>query len=172
MCIRDSYYDVLNCVCMGTTFQQAFIVRDGNTNGVPKSSDCLKAFYNGWVRPYGLPNGMVMDRGLHNRGVFSTTLQQKGVTFRQAALEAPEQIGRVERRNAMLKHMMQKVIKDTEATGRDAVDMVLTESINAINELARHDGFAPAQWVLSKLPRQPATLGDEREASDIGTMAF
>ena len=171
--VKDSqghYYDVLNCVCMGTTFQQAFIVRDGNTNGVPKSSDCLKAFYNGWVRPYGLPMGMVMDRGLHNRGVFSTTLQQKGVTFRQAALEAPEQIGRVERRNAMLKHMMQKVIKDTEAIGRDAIDMILTESINAINELARHDGFAPAQWVLSKLPRQPATLGDEREASDIGTM--
>ena len=142
--VKDSqghYFDVLNCVCMGTTFQQAFIVRDGNTNGVPKSSDCPKAFYHGWVRPYGLPMGMVMDRGMHNRGVFSTTLQQKGVTFRQAALEAPEQIGRVERRNAMLKHMMQKVIKDTEAVGRDSVDMILTESINAINEMARHDGL-------------------------------
>ena len=111
-----------------------------------------------------------MDRGLHNRGIFSTTLMQKGVTFRQAALEAPEQIGRVERRNAMLKHMMQKVIKDTEAVGRDSLDMIMTECINSINEMARHDGFAPAQWVLSKLPRQPATLGDEQEASDIGTM--
>ena len=94
----------------------------------------------------------------------------KGSNFPTGGAGGTEQIGRVERRNAMLKHMMQKVIMDTEAVGRDSVDMILTESITAINEMARHDGFAPAQWVLSKLPRQPATLGGEREASDIGTM--
>ena len=32
----------------------------------------------------------------------------------------------------------------------------------------RHGGFAPCQWVLSKLPRAPATQGDEDEFEDIG----
>ena len=61
----------------------------------------------------------------------------------------------------MLKTMMKKVIKETNAIGEDAMGMVLTECINAINEMVRHGGFAPCQWVLSKLPRSPATQGDE-----------
>ena len=43
------------------------------------------------------------DRGTHNRGVFGSTLAKNGVAIRPAGLEAPEQIGRVERRGAMLK---------------------------------------------------------------------
>ena len=48
----------------------------------------------------------------------------------------------------MLKTMMKKVIKETNAIGEDAMGMVLTECINAIHELVRHGGFAPCQWVL------------------------
>ena len=80
---------------------------------------------------------------------------------RPAGLESPEQIGRVERRNQMLKNMMKKVIKETHAIGEEAMGMILTECRNAINEITRHGGFAPCQWVLSKLPRAPATQGDE-----------
>ena len=108
------------------------------------------------------------DRGTHNRGIFGTTLAQKSVRIRPAGLESPEQIGRTERRNALLKDMLTKTIKDTNAIGRDAVDMALSECLNAINEMSRHGGFAPCQWVLSKFPRTPATQGDEAEAHDIG----
>ena len=65
---------------------------------------------------------------------------------------------------------MNKVIKETNAIGKEAVDMVLSECLNAINELSRHGGFAPCQWVLSKFPRTPATQGDEAEAYDIGAI--
>ena len=47
------------------------------------------------------------DRGTHNRGVFVLTLAKNGVAI--ASLEAPEQIGRAERRGAMLKKIMSKV---------------------------------------------------------------
>ena len=66
--------------------------------------------------------------------------------------------------------MLGKVIKETNATGREQVDMALTESITAINEMSRHGGFAPVQWVLARFPRSPATLGDEAEAADIGAI--
>ena len=60
------------------------------------------------------------DRGTHNRGVFGSTLAKNGVVIRPAGLEAPEQIGRVERRGALFKKMMSKVIKDTQASGRES----------------------------------------------------
>ena len=66
--------------------------------------------------------------------------------------------------------MLNKVIKETNATGRQQVDMCMTECINAMNELTRHGGFAPVQWVLAKFPRQPATMGDEAECHDIGAI--
>jgi hypothetical protein len=46
--------------------------------------------------------------------------------------------------------------------------MVLTESITAMNELARHGGFAPIQWVFAKLPRELATQGGEDERAYVG----
>ena len=65
---------------------------------------------------------------------------------------------------------MTRVIKETNAVGRQAIDMVLAECITTMNELTRHGGFAPVQWVLARFPRQPAKLGDEEEAADIGTI--
>ena len=44
----------------------------------------------------------------------------------------------VERRRAMLKRMMSKVIKDTHALGRESMDMILRECFNAAIEMTRH----------------------------------
>ena len=51
-------------------------------------------------------------------------------------MESPEQIGRVERRNATLKYMLQTVIKETSAFGREQGDMALTEGVTAMNEMS------------------------------------
>ena len=57
----------------------------------------------------------------HKIGVFGSTLAKSGVAIRLAGLEVPEQIGGVERRGAMLKKMMSKVIKKN-ARFRERVD--------------------------------------------------
>ena len=36
--------------------------------------------------------------------------------------------------------------------------------------MTRHGGFAPAQWVLTRLSRNPATMGDEDESLDVGAL--
>ena len=61
----------------------------------------------------------------------------------------------------MLKKMMSKVIKDTHASGRESVDIILSECSNAANEMSRQGGYAPAHRVLSRLPRNLATMGEE-----------
>ena len=74
--IKDAagtFYDILNIVDYGTTLQQAGIVRVGDNNGVPSSSSCLEYFHKGWVRCYGWPKFVAVDRGTHNRGVFAQT---------------------------------------------------------------------------------------------------
>ena len=120
-------FSILNAVCMRTTYDQARIVREFSNMA-------------GRVEPAGL-SLFVFDRGTHNRGAFGSTLAKNGVAIRPAGLAAPEQIGRVERRDAMLKKMMSKVIKDTHASGRESMDMILIECLNAANEMTRHGGF-------------------------------
>ena len=206
---------ILKAVCMGTTYDQAWIVTESESLGSPLSQACLRAFVHGWTRWAGCPRLVRCDRRTHNRGVFSSILAKNdqawivreseslrsppshaclrafvhgwtcwagclrrvrfdrrthnrgvcssilaknGVAIRPAGLEAPEQIERVERRCDMLKKMMSKGIKDTHASGRESVDMILSECKNAANDMTRRAGFAPAQWVLSRLPRSPATM--------------
>ena len=164
-------FSIVNADCVGTTYDQAWIVRESESLGSPSSHACLRAFVHGCTRWAGWPKLVRCDRGTHNRGVFGSTLTKNGVAIRPAGLEATaEQIGRVERRGAMLKKMMSKVIKDTHASGRESMDMILSECLNAVNEITRHGGFAPAQWVLSRLPRDPATMGDEDECLDLGAL--
>ena len=66
-----------------------------------------------------------------------------------------------------LKKRMSKVIKDTHASGRESMDMILSECLNAVNEITRHGGFAPALWVLSRLPRNPSHHGSTK---DVGAL--
>ena len=70
----------------------------------------------------------------------------------------------------MLEKMMSKVIKDTHASGTESMDMILSACLNAVNGMTLHGGFAPAQWVLSRLPRTPATMGDEDDCLDVGAL--
>ena len=48
--------------------------------------------------------------------------------------------------------------------------MVLAEALGTVNELSRHGGVAPSQWVISRLPRTPGCQGDEVEAAGIGAI--
>ena len=66
--------------------------------------------------------------------------------------------------------MTKNYIKEINANTRDQMEMILTESLNAVNELSRHGGFAPVQWVIGKLPRTPASTVNEEENMDIGAM--
>ena len=94
-------FSILSVVCMGTTYEQTWIVRERVRE--PSSHACLQVLVHGWTRWAGWPKLVRCDRGTYNRDVFGSTLAKNGVAIRPAGLEVPEQIGRVERRGAMLK---------------------------------------------------------------------
>ena len=66
--------------------------------------------------------------------------------------------------------MMSKVTKDTHASDRESMDTILDEYLNVVNEMTRHGGFAPTQRILSRLPRNPDTMGDEDECLVLDTL--
>ena len=95
--VADEPYLCLNILDLGTTFQQVVLLRQGH--GSPSSRECLDSFVSLWVGWAGWPQTLSCDRGVHNRGVFA----QHGVLIRQAGVEGPEQIGRVERHGGLFK---------------------------------------------------------------------
>ena len=72
-------FSILNAVCVRTTYDQAWIVRESETLGSPSSHACLRAFVHAWTRWAGWPRLVRCDRGTHNRGIFSSTLAKNGV---------------------------------------------------------------------------------------------
>ena len=77
-------------------------------------------------------------------------------------LEAPENLGRVERHGAIAKALFRKVSKETQPLGREQAESVLQEVLMVKNNASRVGGFSPSQWVLGKAPRSdPSPLSEE-----------
>ena len=67
-------FSILNVVCMGTTYDQAWIVRESENLGSPSSHAYLQAFVHGWTRWAGWPRLVRRARGTHNRTVWQSDL--------------------------------------------------------------------------------------------------
>ena len=82
-------------VDVGASMQIEVVLRAGH--GSPKSAHCLDVVMQQWVSWAGYPKEISADRGLDNRGVLSKELSAAGVYTGNIGLEAPYQIGKVER---------------------------------------------------------------------------
>ena len=100
-------FSMLNAVCMGTTYDQSWIVRESESlrfsvlTGVPES------LYH-WLELLGArwPKLMRYDTGTHSRGIFT---------------------GRTGSTKTEWKGRATKVVQDTHAAGADTMDMILGE---------------------------------------------
>jgi hypothetical protein len=161
-------YLCLNIVDMGTSFQQLIVL--GKGQGTPSSKECLAAFCDRWVTWAGWPSTVSTDRGLHNRGVFARTFQQHGCVVRQAGVESPEQIGKVERHGGLIKGILKRMITDQRVNGTADAELAVAEAIQVRNSMLRNHGFSPSQWVFGTLPRGPGDQMDEQEHADLGVL--
>ena len=166
--IVDEPYLCLNILDLGTTFQQVVLLRQGH--GSPSSRECLDSFVSLWVGWAGWPQTLSCDRGVHNRGFFARTLAQHGVLIRQAGVESPEQIGRVERHGGLFKAVLKRMITEHAVRGFDDIKIALAEAVSTKNNLSRNVGFSPSQWVFRTLPRGPGDQFDEQEFADLGPL--
>ena len=165
---EDTAYHFLSVVCCGTKFHLVALASTGP--GIPGSAKCYRKFVQMWTSWAGWPQIVVTDRGTHNQGQFSKGLSAHGVYLKQAALEAPEQIGTGERHGGLFKRVMKRVIKQNAIVGKERMKLAAAEVQNSKNEFVKIGGFSPHQWVLGKAPRGVGLMLDDEELGHLGTL--
>lgn len=167
--VKDSAgnrHTILSMICLGTLFHQAWWVSAG---GVPKSSVCAETMLTGWFQPFGAPQVMTCDRGVHNQGRVKDLLRIHGIQLRYAGVEAAFQIGRTERQGGILKEVIKAAVMERQIVGVQAMKMLVMESSMVKNCRLNHHGFNPAQWVLGRLPADATSLtAEEAEGRTLG----
>ena len=157
-------YQLLNIVDLGTTFQMEIVVGEGT--GVPRSAHLLDTVMARWVSWAGYPKRIVLDRGTSTKGVFNSELSKAGVHLSTIGLEAPYQIGRVERRGGVWKDIAEKVIADKRITGMANISRLADEINSIVNSQYRTGGFSPSQWVLGRTQQGPG--GEQHDEDTAG----
>ncbi|CAE7746374.1 unnamed protein product, partial [Symbiodinium necroappetens] len=156
---RGIKFKFLSAVDNGTLFHAAWLVGEGP--GPPSSTECTDKFRDGWLSWAGPPEAISLDRGTENRGKFQA--MAKG-----------------ERQGSILKDIMKRVVAARQLTGREAMEMLVTEATSVKNNRLHHAGFTPSQWVLGRLPTEVDSLtatgsekflGQQQEIED-GETAF
>ena len=109
-------YTAVNMVDMGTSFQQVALIKSGGGN--PSARQCLNAFMERWVSWAGHPQQVVVDRGTRFKGEFAQYMAQHGIHLRNAPLESPQTIGKVERHGGLLKALIRKTVQEIQPSSR------------------------------------------------------
>lgn len=91
-------------------------------------------------------------------------MEKRGSRFRLAALEAPHQLGKVERAGGILKGMLKRVVVADTVMGMLEMMTALTECLNSKNALSTVEGFSPCQWVLGRNPKREQDELDNEDA--------
>ena len=98
-------------------------------------------------------------------------LKYSGVYLRQAALEAPEHIGRAETQQGILNAVLKKIVKAFFIIGKAQMKQALVVSQEVKNDTMKRGGFTASQWVLGRFPRRPGTKTEEEEWGELGVLS-
>ena len=99
-------YCVLGMVDMATCYQQALRLKSAN------SADALEAFKTLWFRPFGYPLILEVDDDRTFAGHFKEQIEGYGTHLLVVPAEAHWRIGTVERRNAVLRNVIERMIDE------------------------------------------------------------
>ena len=148
---------LLGMVDMATSFQQAVRLDDYASEAVYESMRTT------WLQPFGHPLVIECDDDRCFGGAFKEQVESAATHLLVIPAEAHWRIGTIERKNAVLRNTMEKLIDEYAVTSASGMDLILTAALQAINSSVTSKGRSPYQAVFGRLPRFPGDLfGDER----------
>ena len=148
---------LLGMVDMATSFQQAVRLDDYGSEAV------YEAMRMTWLQPFGHPLVIESDDDRCFGGAFKEQVESAATHLRVVPAEAHWRIGTVERKNAVLRSTMEKLIDEYAVTNAGGMELILTAALQAINSSVTSKGRSPYQAVFGRLARFPGDLfGDER----------
>ena len=155
--LSSTNHPILGMVDMATSLQQAVRLHSR------ASAHVVDQFRRCWLVPYGYPLVCEVDADGAFEGEFRDRIQDAGVHLVVIPPEAHWRIGTVERRNAILRSVLERLIDENAVVNGDALDWVLLAAIQAVNSSTASKGRSPYQAVFGRLPRFPGDLmSDDR----------
>lgn len=121
---------------------------------MPAITTC-ECFDQMWMRPYGIPLKVQCDPDRAFRGEFQTRLEALGCLVEHCPPEAHHVIGVIERRNALLRLILEKLIDTFAAAQADQCHTLLTATCHALNSGIHTHGRSAYQAVFGRVPRLP-----------------
>ena len=145
--LTSTTFIVLGMVDKATGLQQAIVISDRSGDTV------FEALEKAWLQPYGIPIHVSCDPDTSFRGHFQDRLTALGCLVEHCPAEAHWIIGMVERRNALLRTILEKLIDQFGATTVDECSTLLVAACHAINSSIHTHGRSAYQAVFGRQPR-------------------
>ena len=146
---------VLHMIDLATRYSAASVVRSKDKDVI------VHAVFKHWVALFGVPKKILTDNGGEfNNDLMRDMAEQLNTIITTTAAESPWSNGIVERHNAVIGSMIQKIQADTSCS----VDIALAWALSAKNALHNAHGFSPNQLVFGQNPNLPSVLIDKPPA--------
>ena len=159
--VRDlsaTNHPVLGVTCLATKFYQAALLPSRDPQVVLNEFDRL------WLRPFGYPLFMSVDADGAFEGAFQQHLQESGTVFTVVPADGHHQIGAIERKNAVFRSVLEKLIDQNAVYNKEQLDLCLSAAIWSVNSSIHTRGRSSMQAVFGKLPRFPGDLFSDSAA--------
>ena len=122
------------------------------------ASETFQIFLMYWFKPCGLPFKIVLDPNTAFRGECQRQIETLGILCEFCPAECHWMIGMVERRNAVLRCMLEKLIDQYVASTIEQLEQLLAPALHAINASTFTRGRTAFQAVFGRVPRLPGGI--------------
>ena len=143
---------VLGLVDKATGYHQAAVCTTRN------SAETFEIFVKCWFKPFGLPYKMMLDPDTAFRGDCQRQIESLGIICDFCPAEAHWMIGMVERRNSILRCILEKLIDQHASSTTDELELLLAPALHAVNSSTFTRGRTAFQAVFGRVPRLPGGL--------------
>ena len=150
--VTGTNYTLLGAIDEATNLHQVRILKDKNPDTV------LEAFRQMWVRPYGVPHKVTMDKDGCFQGEMWEYLARAGVETDYVPPEAHHKLGKAERNNAVFREVLNRTADAMAITDQDGMEEAVDSCIHAVNSIPRTRGMSPYACVFGQVPRIPGEL--------------
>ena len=117
------------------------------------SATMTDIFRRVWFKPYGFPQCIRVDPGGTYAKDFREYVERHGIYLEVIPAEAHWRIGLIERRNSILRDIMERII-DAEAVMSEAdIDETIDSAVHALNSMTYTHGRPPYMAVFGQIPR-------------------
>ena len=149
--ISGGNFPVLGITCEATSYHVAKVL----DNKTP--AHVLETVQEMWYRPLGLPLKFRCDPGGEFGGEVIQFHMRHGIIHDVIPAEAHHRLGKIERRNALLRSIVERLVDEKGVATKAELDQCLIAATFTMNSCTFSHGRSPYQAVFGRVPRP---LGD------------